>query len=107
MHNSSIREALLAQTPIGTTLAEVCRLLERRGWLVQCNVGNAGFFRQDFATKNDLAGRFSLQGNIGDYGPMRISAFWSFDSNNLLINIGVLRILDVSLGNSRSFDYIL
>lgn len=107
MHNSSIREALLAQTPIGTGLTEVCGLLERRGWLVQCVVGNTGFFRQSFGTKNDLAGRFSLQGNIGEYGPMRISAFWSFDSNNLLINIGVFRILDVSLGGRRPFDHIL
>jgi hypothetical protein len=107
MCSSNIREALLLQTPIGTDSDEVRRLIEKRGWLVQSYVGSTGFVRLDTGIHNDVVGVSSLKGNLGDYGPMSISVFWAFDSQNQLIDIGVWRIFDTILENGRSFNFIL
>jgi hypothetical protein len=92
MYTSGIRDILLSQTPIGSSLADVRKLFERRGWLVQSYEGNTGFLRLDAGVQNDVVGVSSLQGKLGDYGEVSISAFWGFDRNNLLIDIGVWRI---------------
>lgn len=89
---SGIREALLSQTPIGTSSTDVRTLLERRGWLVESYVGSTGFLKLDSGMQNEPVGVSSLRGNLGDYGPVSISVFWGFDSNNRLIDIGVSRI---------------
>ena len=92
---AGIRESLLSQTPIGTNSTEVRAYVDGHGWLVRNYVGHTGFLKQEFGKKKDeVVGVTSIQGNIGDYGPMNITAFWGFDSKNQLIDIWVWRTFD-------------
>ena len=89
-----IRASLLSQTPIGTSSTVVHAFVERQGWLARNYVGNTGFLRQESGKPSDVVGVSSIKGNIGDYGPMNITAFWGFDSKSQLIDIWVWRTID-------------
>jgi hypothetical protein len=75
-------------------MTDVHSVFKRRGWIVQDYEGNADFLRQNFGTQNYVLGAFSLQGKLGQYGPMSLLGLWEFDNNNRLIDILVLRKFD-------------
>lgn len=91
---ASIRTSLLKQTPLGTSSTNVRAFVEKQGWLVRNYVGNTGFLKQESSKPNEEVGVSSIRGNLGDYGPMNITAFWGFDNSNRLIDVWVWRTYD-------------
>ncbi len=88
---TAIRQSVLRSTPLGSTSAEVRAFATRKGWLVARYAGNTGYVNDG----GDVVGVTSVSGNLGDLGPMNVSAFWGFDSQDRLIDVRVWRTLDL------------
>jgi len=69
----------------------VRKALTDKGWLVQSYAGNTGFVTAD----QKVVGVTSMEGNLGDIGPMNVSAFWGFDRDGRLVDVWVWRTFDV------------
>ena len=90
----SIRAAILRSTPIGSTSSTVRLIVEQKGWLVSSYAGNTGFLKQEAGEPSQIIGTTSIRGNLGDWGPMNVSAYWGFDSNGHLKDVWVWRTFD-------------
>ena len=68
----------------------VRKVMADKGWLVSSYVGNAGFVTRE----QKVVGVTSIEGNLGDLGPMNVSAFWGFDRDDRLVDVWVWRTFD-------------
>jgi hypothetical protein len=89
-----IRLSLLRQTPLGSTTAEVTAILIEKGWYNPKYLGTTGFLDQRGGTFRTIIGATSVSGNIGDLGPMNLTAFWGFNEDGKLIDVSVWRTFD-------------
>ncbi len=88
---AAIRQSVLRSTPLGSSGSEVRSLAIRKGWLVVKYAGNTGYVSDG----GDVVGVTSVEGNLGDLGPMNVSAFWGFDSQDRLVDVRVWRTFDL------------
>jgi len=91
---TSIRASLLKQMSLGSRLMDVREFVEKRGWLVRNYTGNTGFLKQVAGSPSQVIGVTSIEGNLGDYWLMNVTAFWGFDSSNRLVDVWVWKTYD-------------
>src|SRR6266568_2806319 len=87
---TDIRASLLKETPIGSSSAEVAKLLKQKGWIDRNYLGTSGFLKQEPGKQAQVIGATSLAGHLGQYHlrfRTDVTAFWGFDTNNRLIDI--------------------
>lgn len=87
----AIRQSLLWSAPLGSRSSEVRVLATRNGWLVRNYEGTTGYVSEG----GNVVGLTSIQGNLGDLGPMNVTAFWGFDSQDRLVDVRVWRTFDL------------
>jgi hypothetical protein len=66
-------------------------LVTQKGWLVVKYAGSTGYVGDG----GNVVGVTSVEGNLGDLGPMNVSAFWGFDSEDRLVDVRVWRTFDL------------
>ena len=91
---ASIRASLLKQMPLGSNSVDVREFVDKHGWLVRNYVGNTGFLKQETSAPSEVVGVTSIEGNLGDYWLMNVTAFWGFDSSNRLVDVWVWKTYD-------------
>jgi hypothetical protein len=91
---ANIRALLLRQTPLGTRSTDVRAFADKHGWLVRNYVWSTGFLKLESSKPNQVIGVTSIEGNLGDFLNMNVTAYWKFDSSNRLIDIWVRKTYD-------------
>ena len=92
-----LRDALLAETPIGSGFDEVRSLLNARGMLVSGHHEHLGFIKQPPGQPAETIGIRSLRAHLGYYQVLfrtDVTAFYGFDSEDKLIEIWVRKETD-------------
>ena len=91
-----IERSLLRLTPIGSSIEDVQRAVENKGWQHR-PISNAGFLKQESHRAMEVVGKKSLEAHVADYGwPFRTSvdAFWGFDEKGRLTDVWVWKTVD-------------
>jgi hypothetical protein len=91
---NSIRASLLKQTPLGSSIAEVRALAEKKHWLAPGAPVGDGIYWVGGPTTQGVEGAIILSGRLQhDPFPYRtqVGASWLFDSSNRLVAVYVLR----------------
>lgn len=98
---AAIRARLLWSTPLGSTMPEVRRVIEGKGWKLDTYSESVGFLDQR-AHPYVVTGAKHIRASLGDYTtfmlvlplPANVTAFWGFDDNGRLVDIWVWRTID-------------
>jgi hypothetical protein len=91
---ANIRTLLLQQTPLGTSSTDVRAFADKHGWLVRNYVWSTGFLKLESGKPDQVIGVTSIEGNLGDFLDMNVTAYWEFDGRNRLIDIRVWKTYD-------------
>lgn len=95
--SEEIRQALLVETPIGSSFEEALQRLRERGYSPAPS--NNGFYRQEAGQLPTTVGVSSIRVTLGDYWWIpflntTVTGFWGFDSNGRLIDVWVWNTTD-------------
>lgn len=91
---NSIRAGLLAETPIGSSVANVQAYLTRHG--LSGSHSSAGYLNQN-RRPPEIVGSSSIRANLGDYWlpfVTNVTASWGFDDSGNLVDIWVWKTTD-------------
>jgi hypothetical protein len=91
---ANIRALLLQKTPLGTSSTDVRAFADKHGWLVRNYVWSTGFLKLESGKPDQVIGVTSIEGNLGDFLDMNVTAYWEFDGRNRLIDIRVWKTYD-------------
>lgn len=93
---TAIRESLLQDTPLGSSLSVVRVYAQEQGWDIQCVNEEGGFYDQRTRPAK-VTGQQSLRASLGDYhSPFltEVTVFWGFDEQSRLMDIWVWKVTD-------------
>lgn len=93
---ASIRENLLKEAPLGSSMDEVLSLIASKGWQTR-HVSDTGFDDQRFHPQR-IIGAKSIRASLGDYQDLpfkaNVTVFWGFDERGSLIDLWVWKTWD-------------
>jgi hypothetical protein len=90
---------VLAETPLGSHISEVRKLIATRQWEVVYDSEEVGFLDQRDPANLSRVGSVSIRATVGSYHgiPFKttVTVFWGFDRAGKLIDVWVWKTRDV------------
>ena len=86
-----VRQLLLEEAPLGSTMQEVARVVERHDWETRRVDDSRGFFHQRVQPSREVGSRH-IEAYAGNYSVLfrtDASVYWGFDTDGRLIDVWV------------------
>ena len=94
---ATIRERLLREVPLGSSMNQVEQQIAKHGWELDHIDKNSGFYDHR-ENPSKVTGAKSIRASLGDYRGIpfmvNVTVFWGFDSTESLIVIWVWKTED-------------
>ncbi|HVU18571.1 MAG TPA: hypothetical protein VHD32_16835 [Candidatus Didemnitutus sp.] len=93
---AAIEESLLRLAPRGSSVEEVLRAIEAKGWKHDF-IHETGFLKQEGSKPMEVVGKKSIHAHLGEYGLIlktSVDAFWGFDGEGKLLEVWVWKTTD-------------
>jgi len=92
-----IRNDLLSEMPLGSSIVQVQGSIQRHGWILSYPLADTGFLDQRTKPNREV-GVKHFRASLGDYRDIpweaNVTAFWGFDETGKLIDLWIWRTWD-------------
>lgn len=91
-----IRERLLGDAPLGSSMSQVRDVVSRRGWELRRASESGGFFHQGVRPAREVGAKHieAYAGHYRDLFRVDVVVYWGFDEQGRLIDVWVWKVVD-------------
>lgn len=92
----TIRERLLGEAPLGSSMSQVRDVVSRRRWELRTGSESRGFHHQGVRPARVVGAKHieAYAGHYRDLFRVDVTVYWGFDENGRLIDVWVWKVVD-------------